>query len=140
MMQLPLKLLQLGIQRGAVLLSDSFKDIDHAKFFAIIGISEDAIAGFFFINSRIHPIIQSKPDLFAMQCQLRKKDYPFLRYDSFLGANELQTRPIERLAESMKQGQTTIVGQLTSEDLSMVLEACRNSDLFSPKEKRQFFY
>lgn len=75
-----------------------------------------------------------------MQCQLRKKDYPFLRYDSFLGANELQTRPIERLAESKKQGQTAIVGQLTSEDLSMVLEACRNSDLFSPKEKRQFFY
>lgn len=75
-----------------------------------------------------------------MQCQLRKKDYDFLRYDSFLGANELQTRPVSVLAESMKNGQTSIIGRLTDEDLSAVLEACRNSDLFTAKQKRQFFY
>lgn len=31
-MELPLSLLQMGIQRGSILLSDSFEDIDHAKF------------------------------------------------------------------------------------------------------------
>ena len=82
----------------------------------------------------------SKPALFAMQYQLRKKDYNFLRYDSFLGANEIQTRPVAALVKSMQSGQTTIVGHLTDEDLDAVLEACRQSDLFSAKEKRQFFY
>ncbi|MGM9774182.1 MAG: hypothetical protein ACI3Y2_03135 [Candidatus Egerieousia sp.] len=139
-MELPVELLRQGITRGSVLLSDCFEDIDHAKFFAVIGIYEDRIAGFFFINSRIHPIIQAKPKMFAMQYLLRKNDYDFLRYDSFLGANELQTRLISVLIDSMQNGQTSIVGQLTEKDLSAVLEACRNSELFTAKEKRQFFY
>lgn len=139
-MDLPLELLQSGIERGTILLSDSFEDIDHAKFFAVIGVYKDSIAGFFFINSRIHPIISSKPGLFAMQYKLHRKDYDFLRYDSFLGANEFQTRLVSSLAKSMKDGQTSIVGKLTEYDLNSVLEACRNCDLFSPKEKRQFFY
>lgn len=139
-MELPAELLSTGVQRGTVLLSDSFEDIDHAKFFAVMGVYRDFIAGFFFINSRIHPVIQSKPAHFAMQYPLRKIDYPFLRYDSFLGANELQTRPLSVLVKSMQDGQTSIVGQLTEEDLTAILEACRNCDLFSPKEKAQFFY
>lgn len=139
-MELPIILLQQGIQRGSILLSDSFEDIDHAKFFAVMGVYEDCIAGFFFINSRIHPIIESKPEHFAMQYQLRKKDYPFLRYDSFLSANEIQTRPVSALVKSMQDGRTSIVGQLTDEDLTVVLDACRNCDLFSAKEKRQYFY
>lgn len=138
-MDFPVQLLQQSITRGSILLSDSFEDIDHAKFFAVIGISQDAIAGFFFINSRIHPIIMSKPEQ-LMQYLLKKDDYSFLRYDSFLGANELQTRPIITLATSIQNGQTIKVGQLTDNDLSAILEACRNSDLFTAKEKRLFFY
>lgn len=139
-MDLPLQLLKQGVERGSILLSDSFEDIDHAKFFAVMGVYQEEIAGFFFINSRIHPIIESKPEQFAMQYLLRKSDYKFLRYDSFLAANELQTRPITVLTRSMLDGQTSIVGQLTAHDLNEVLEACRNSRLFSAKEKRQFFY
>ena len=139
-MELPEILLRQSITRGSILISDSFVDIDHAKFFAIIGVHQDTIAGFFFINSRIHPIIMSKQEAFDMQYPLRKADYDFLRYDSFLGANELQIRSVDALVSSMQDGQTTIVGQLTESDLNAILEACRNSKLFSAKEKRQFFY
>lgn len=139
-MELPTILLRQGISRGSILLSDSFEDIDHAKFFAVIGVFEDKIAGFFFINSRIHPIIQTKTEAFAMQYLLRKCDYDFLRYDSFLGADDLLTRPISDLVKSIQNGQTSIVGHLTAEDLNAILIACRESDLFSAKEKRRFFY
>lgn len=139
-MELPIQLIQQGVKRGTILLSNAFEDIDHAKFFAIVGVYKNTIAGFFFINSRIHPIIQTKPELFAMQYQLRKCDYDFLRYDSFIGANELQTRTIEALVKSIKDGQTSIIGALTEKDLTAVLEACRNSELFTAKEKLQFFY
>lgn len=138
-MELPDVLLRQGVQRGSILLSDSFEDIDHSKFFAVIGVFEDKIAGFFFINSRIHPIIAKKPEMFAMQYPLLRRNYPFLRYDSFLGANELQTRPVDALVRSMQTGNTILVGELIADDLERILEACRNSDLFSPKEKRQFF-
>ena len=140
MMELPTSLLHQTIQRGTILLSDSFEDIDHAKFFAVMGVYEDTIAGFFFINSRIHPLVQSKPEQFAMQYQLRKRDYEFLHYDSFLGADDLLTRKVSDLVKSMQLGQTSIVGQLTADDLSAVLEACRKSNLFSAKEKKRFFY
>lgn len=140
MMELPNSLLYQTIRRGTILLSDSFEDIDHAKFFAVVGVYEDTIAGFFFINSRIHPIVKSKPEQFAMQYLLRKRDYKFLRYDSFLGADDLLTRKVSDLVKSMQEGQTSIVGQLTDDDLSAVLEACRKSNLFSMKEKKRFFY
>ena len=139
-MELPVELLQQGVRRGSILLSDSFEAIDHAKFFAVMGVYEDKIAGFFFINSRIHPIIQNKPEQFAMQYLLRKRDYDFLRYDSFLGANELLTRSVSDITKTIQNGQTSLVGQLTDEDLNTVLDACRQSKLFSAKEKRQFFY
>lgn len=139
-MELPVQLLRHAVERGSILLSDSFEDIDHSKFFAVMGVFEDRVAGFFFINSRIHPILETKPEMFAMQYLLRKKDYDFLRYDSFLSANELQTRSVAALGKSMQDGQTVVVGQLTDEDLLNVLEACRNSELFTAKEKRQFFY
>lgn len=139
-MDLPVQLLKQNIKRGSILLSDSFEDIDHAKFFVIIGVHEDMVAGFFFINSRIHPIIESKHEQYAMQYQLRKKDYPFLRYDSFLGANELQTRTVSALILSMQDGHTSIVGNLKDEDMRVVLEACRKSILFTVKEKKRFFY
>jgi len=139
-MELPAQLLQQGIKRGSILLSDSFEDIDHAKFFAIVGVYKDVIAGFFFVNSRIHPIVQSKPAQFVMQYLLRKRDYDFLRYDSFLSAHNLLTRSVADLVNTMQNGQTSIVGQLTDEDLTAVLEECRKSKLFSAKEKRQFFY
>lgn len=139
-MDLPKELLQQGITRGTILLSDCFEDIDHAKFFAVMGVYENMIAGFFFINSRIHPILETKPEMFAMQYLLRKRDYKFLKYDSFLGANELLTRPVSILVDSMHDGHTNIMGHLTQNDLEAVLEACRKSDLFTPKEKRCFFY
>ena len=75
-----------------------------------------------------------------MQFLLKKEDYDFLRYDSYLGANEIIVREVSILSQSMKDGQTQIVGHLLEKDLLPVLEACRNSDLFTPKEKRQFFY
>lgn len=139
-MELPLSLQAGYIQRGSILHSDIFEDINHGKFFAVMGVSNDMVSGFFFINSRIHPSIEKRPAQFAMQYLLHKCDYDFLRYDSFLCATALVKLPVSRLAETIASGQTSYVGQLTASDLDAVLEACRNSDLFKPSEKRNFFY
>lgn len=80
-----------------------------------------------------------RPAQLAMQYQLRRRDYSFLRYDSFLCATVIQEIPVERLAASAASGETAHVGQLTAEDLAAVLEACRASDLFSNSTKRKYF-
>ena len=75
-----------GIQRGTILHSTLFEYIDHGKFFVIVGVTKDYVAGFFFVNSNINKYIWSKPEQLAMQCVLRHSNYDFLNYDSFLSA------------------------------------------------------
>lgn len=53
-MELPTILIEEVVRRGQILYSDIFEEIDHAKFFVVIGVTEDAIAGFFYINSEIN--------------------------------------------------------------------------------------
>lgn len=140
-MDLPVEVLaQNGIERGVILHSDIFEDIDHGKFFVVVGITKEYIAGYFFINSNIHKSILSKPEQLAMQCILKRSDYGFLRYDSFLSAVKVNEIPCERLAKSMQNGVTKIVGQLKKEHLDDLLEKTRNSRLFSKKVKEMYFY
>lgn len=139
-MELPVSLHESFIQRGSILHAAIFEDIDHGKFFAVMGISGDKIAGFFFINSRIHPAILKRPAQLAMQYLLRQQDYTFLNYDSFLCATAILQIPIAEIAQSIAEGRTTHVGELTEKDLSTILDLCRSSELFSRSEKQKFFY
>lgn len=140
MMEIPQALTGSVIRRGTILHSDIFEDIDHGKFFVIIGVDGDDIAGFFFINSNIHRSIMGKPEQLAMQYQLRHKDYNFLRYDSFLCATNVVVRSKSELTESITAGRTTIKGELRKRHLEDVLGMVRDSRLFSKVEKRRFFY
>lgn len=74
-MELPQKLTESVICRGAILHSTQFDDIDHGKFFVVIGVSQDCVVGFFFINSNIHPALRNRPEQLAMQYPMRRKDY-----------------------------------------------------------------
>ncbi len=129
-----------GIQRGTILHSTLFEYIDHGKFFVIVGVTKDYVAGFFFVNSNINKYIWSKPEQLAMQCVLRHSNYDFLNYDSFLSAVKINEIPCEKLARSIKDGITKIVGMLKDEDMCHLLEKARNSRLFSKKEKEMYFY
>ena len=104
------------------------------------GVDRSQIAGFFFINSRIHPAILKRPAQLAMQYLLRQQDYTFLNYDSFLCATAILQIPIAEIARSIAEGRTTHVGELTEKDLSAILDLCRSSELFSRSEKQKFFY
>ncbi len=111
-MELPIALTESLIERGAILHSDFFADIDHGKFFAIIGVDKDFVAGFFFINSNINRAIWKKEEQLAMQYLLKSEDYDFLHYDSFLSATNIITRSRKELSESINEGRTSVVGRL----------------------------
>lgn len=81
------------VSRGQILHSDIFEDIDHAKFFVVIGISDDAVAGFFYINSEINRFINNKDEQLLMQYPLFKSDYKFLSHDSYICATNVVKLP-----------------------------------------------
>lgn len=140
-MDVPQSLLQtMAIERGSILHSTIFNNIDHGKFFVIIGIYNNKVAGFFFINSNINRYIQAKQNLFAMQYQLKHSEYSFLKYDSFISANEILEISYERLSQSLDNGQTKIIDTLKENHLNELLESARNSKLFSKEEKRKYLY
>ncbi len=139
-MELPASLIEQHIDRGTILHSTTFKDIDHGKFFLVIGVSEDKVAGFFFINSNINRALLSKPEQFEMQYPIKHSDYDFLSYDSFVCATNISKIPIERLVSSIADGDTQIVAQMKEEHVAEILEATRKSRLFSKGDKQKYLY
>lgn len=137
-MDIPKKLIADTIKRGTILHSYMFEDIDHGKFFVVIGVSEKFIAGFFFINSGVNIHLEGKQEQLDMQYPLRQSDYDFLRYNSFLSATQIQRISIEKLSASIKEKTTEIIGEMKQEHIDEVLAYARKSPLFSPKEIEMF--
>lgn len=75
-----------------------------------------------------------------MQYPMRKADYGFLRYDSFLAAQELLKIPISKIESDMEKGQTIFSCGLVmkEEHVNEVLQLARHSKLFKPKDKKNF--
>ena len=140
MMDLPANYIETTISRGVILHSTMFADIDHGKFFVVIGVSEEEVAGFFFINSNINKSLENKPEQYAMQYPMRKCDYDFLCYDSFLCATRILKMPREKIAASIRDGVTTFIGNMIEEHLEELLESARHSRLFSKRDKQIFLY
>lgn len=139
-MDLPEVLVGETIRRGQILHSEIFDDIDHAKFFVVVGVTEDQVAGFFYINSRVNTLVNRKPEQLAMQYPIYAKDYKFLHHDSFICATNIVTRSKAELSKSMNDGKTKLVDSLSEIHMDELLERVRNSKLFSNNEKKRFFY
>jgi len=139
-MELPNIVLENEIKRGSILHSYNFENIDHGKFFVVIGINKDSMVGFFFINSNINKYIQNKPEMLAVQYPLLKKDYSFLQYDSFLCANEIEEIKKTDIVQGIKQGNVKFIDELRKTHLNEILNMVRNSRLFDKKQKQLYFY
>ncbi len=138
-MEIPVSLIESIIGRGDILLSE-FDGIDHQKFFVVMGVSEDKVCGFFFINSNIHPAIFNKKEQLNLQYPLLHRDYAFLKYDSFLCASSVIERKLSDITEGIKNRTTTVIGKLKDEHVTDVLEMVRASKVISERHKRMYFY
>ncbi len=140
-MELPASLIDSTVVcRGQILHSDIFEDIDHAKFFVIIGVSKDSVAGFFYINSDINRFINNKVEQLLMQFPLFMSDYKFLSHDSFICATNIIKLPKSLITDSIASKRTKVVDSLKPEYLEALLAKVRGSRLFSKKDKEVFFY
>lgn len=130
------------VGREDILLTDIAMEVsssDHSKFIVIVGVSKDYVAGFFFINSNINRCMIGKQEQLDMQIPMRKSDYCFLRYDSYLCATTIFKVARRKIADSIKKGTTKVKGKMKAEHMTKVLERAKASKLFSKKEKEAFF-
>ena len=139
-MELPIELYEKEVRRGRIIHSYNLENIDHGKFFVIIGVTQDSIVGFFFINSNINKYIQDKPDMMAVQYPLLKRDYAFLKHDSFICATEIEEIKKSDIIDGIKNRSVVFVDDLRQEHLDDVLTMVRESKLFDKKEKEMYFY
>lgn len=137
-MDIPVTAITSSIGRGDVLLSE-FDGIDHQKFFVVMGVSENRICGFFFINSNIHRAIFNKQEQLNLQYPLRHVDYPFLKYDSFLCASSVIERSVDSISEGIRNGTTIVIGRLKDEHILDVVGMVMKSDVISERHKKLYF-
>ena len=139
MMEIPVTAIVGSIQRGDILLSE-FDGIDHQKYFVVMGISNEKVCGFFFINSNIHPAIFNKQEQLNLQYPLLHRDYEFLKYDSFLCASSVIERKVEDISKGIRNRTTQVIGRLKEEHIADVVEMVRASNVISERHKRLYFY
>lgn len=139
-MELPSELVKILVERGQILYSNIFANIDHPKFFVVVGVTEDEVAGFFYINSRINTNVNTKEEQLRLQFSISKDDYEFLSHDSYISATNVVTLPRDVIVRSMQSGQTLIKGKLLDNHMNDILNKVRSSRLFSKITKDRFFY
>jgi hypothetical protein len=110
-----------------------------SKFFVVIGENENNIVGFFFVNTDINNYLKHNRLYFDMQMSVKRSVYGFLNYDSFIDAHELKLIDKTLLHNEITSGNTTFKGCLTRDDIELLLNALRESKLFSSIEKNTFF-
>ena len=138
-MEVPVGAIANSIGRGDILLSE-FDGIDHRKFFVVMGVSEEKVCGFFFINSNIHPAIFNKQEQLELQYPLRSRDYSFLKYDSFLCASSVIERSVADISDGIRNQTTMVIGRMKDEHINDVVEMVRASKVISERHKRLYFY
>ena len=138
-MVVPVGAIANSIGRGDILLSE-FDGIDHRKFFVVMGVSEEKVCGFFFINSNIHPAIFNKQEQLELQYPLMSRDYSFLKYDSFLCASSVIERSVADIFDGIRNQTTMVIGRMKDEHINDVVEMVRASKVISERHKRLYFY
>lgn len=141
-MEIPDSLLAYHIRRGAVLHSRRFADdplIGHGKFFVVVGVYEDKVAGYFFVNSDVNRNVIKKKCQEELQFEISPKDYPFLKHMSFINATTSNCIDKRSLVEDLNNGYASFEGNIAEDLMDRIIEKCKVSDLFTDVWKERFF-
>lgn len=139
-MELPDILTDKVIGRGCILHYSGFEGIDHGKFFVVLGVYDNILVGFSFINSNINRNVIRTQEQLELQFPILHTDYPFLTHASFICASDIEQYSFQYLISAYRVGKIKYMGELNAEHLDQLLEACRNSRIISNIDKKRFLY
>lgn len=133
------KLFQAGLTKGDIFLN-RFEGIDHPKFFIIAGIAADKIfTCAVYINSEIHPSLFRKQELLELQIPIKKANYPFLKYDSFICCSTTLYINSTNIFNWIENKSCKVIDKLTTNDLTTITNTIINSGLLTEEEIELYF-
>jgi hypothetical protein len=121
------------LAKGAVF-AGRFQEIDHEKYFIIVGITKDKIrCCSVFINSNIPSFIFRNQSLLSLQVNIQGFKYNFLTHDSFVSCNNIKELSIAYLQNCR------YIGKIDDDDFGNIITTLLNSDTLSEKDREMFF-
>jgi hypothetical protein len=121
---------------GAVLrLYCQFIDPPKEKYLILACVDPESLL--FFVNSEVHPFIQSRPDLAKCQVALRASDCGFLDHDSFADCSHvIRLSHDEDILTELLNNTAGIVDQLPRHVMDDILRVVRMARTIAAADKR----
>lgn len=127
------------LKAGDVFLK-KFNEADHKKFFIIAGISEkNVFICSVFINSEIHPAVQTKPNILRLHIPLLKSKNSFLKHDSYANCAYPIHSDSAQITKGIIELTCKVVGSVHEQDLDSIQNALIDSGLLSEEQIELYF-
>ncbi len=128
-----------SINVGDVFLK-KFEEAEHEKFFIIAGISKEKIyVCSVFINSRIHPSVINKPNIYKLHIPLLKTQNDFLSHDSYANCSYPISLDVDKITDGIVNSSCKVIGNINESDLGFIQKAIIESGLLSDDEITLYF-
>ena len=133
------ELIRQSINVGDVFLK-KFEEAEHEKFFIIAGISEGKIyVCSVFINSRIHPSVLNKPNIYKLHIPLLKSHNDFLNHDSYANCSYPIPLDIDKITDGIINSSCKVIGNINKMDIGLIQKTIIESGLLSDDEIALYF-
>lgn len=133
------ELIRQSINVGDVFLK-KFEEAEHEKFFIIAGISKGKIyVCSVFINSRIHPSIINKPNIYKLHVPLLKSQNEFLSHDSYANCSYPIPLDVDKITDGIINTSCKVIGTINKTDIGYIQNAIIESGLLSDDEIALYF-
>lgn len=118
------------------------EEFNKNKYFIILGENDTEYTfASFYINTNINANFATNKEIEKLHVLLKKEDYPFLKYDSYLNLNELFPKTKYSLQAEYDKNNKCLVYQLTDEQLYFLRKLFREQSTVKGKilKKYKFF-
>jgi hypothetical protein len=133
------EILRQSINIGDVYLK-KFEEASHEKLFIIAGISKEKVyVCSVFINSKIHPSVVNKPNIYKLHIPLLKSKNDFLRHDSYANCSYPFPLEVDKITDGVVNSSCKVIGKINKTDLVFIQKAIIESGLLSDDEIALYF-
>lgn len=114
----------------------SFPEGAKPKFLVVVRIDEQCCT--LIVNSRVHPFIESNPELNVCQVRVDAARHAFLRHDSHIACHKVLRLPTAAVVRDLVTDEQRFVGMLQRDTVVEVIAAIKRAPTLSPADQADF--
>ncbi|WPO89855.1 hypothetical protein [Chryseobacterium sp. HR92] len=115
------------------------EEFQKKKYFIVLGEDDHSyLFATFYVNTTINYNFVENQEVEKLHIVLKKAEYPFLKYDSFLNLSEHFPKTKISLEEEFKKDDKCLVYTLTDEQLHYLRKAFKENPIIKGKIKKKY--